>query len=329
MNKVRRPLKVVITTGDSDGIGAEVSAKALAKIKPRPGVQFYIWRSPKCSKSHLNTIDSCFNRITVNTWPEALNLHQFNPKNIIDIKSSLSPAHWVETSAKAANYGHIDAITTAPLSKTTISRAGLKDIGHTDILKRVSKTKELYMTFVGSQFSVVLSTGHIPLADVSSSLNNRNLFGSCLAANKVREFLPKNISKKPIAVLGLNPHAGEGGLIGKEEIKYKLLFEKLKEKKISFCGPLVPDAAFFPEQQKKVSVYVCPYHDQALIPFKLVHGQEEGVQITMGLPFIRTSVDHGTAKNIFGKNKAKPNSMIEAISWAIKLSKKNLDTKFK
>ena len=99
---------------------------------------------------------------------------------------------------------------------------------------------------------------------------------------------------------------------------------KIDEKQgIKIEGPLVPDYAFFKENCKKYSVYVTPYHDQGLIPFKMIHGRESGVHITMGLPFIRTSVDHGTAKNIFGQNKADATSMYEALDWAIRLSKKN------
>ena len=125
-----------------------------------------------------------------------------------------------------------------------------------------------------------------------------------------------------MALVGLNPHAGEKGLIGKfESENLKPVLTQIK-KKHSVEGPLVPDAAFFDDNWKKYSTYVCLYHDQGLIPFKMVHGQDSGVHLTLGLPFIRTSVDHGTAKNIFGKNKANPNSMIEAVDWAIKLAKR-------
>lgn len=316
-----RPIRIAITTGDTDGIGLEICAKALSKIKPCKGVQFYLWRSTKASKKELKRIDSQFKRVTVGSWPEALKKDEFDYKQIIDISSDLSPAHWVEISAKAALFNHIDAIATAPLSKLTIKEAGMEDIGHTDILKRVTKSKNLFMCFIGKYMNVVLATGHIGINKISEELSSLKLFKASLAANSIRA-LTGNKKDKPIAIVGLNPHAGENGLIGDEERKlYKTLFKKLDEAQINYNGPIVPDVAYNEEMRKKHSIYVAPYHDQGLIPFKMLHGQDSGVHITLGLPFIRTSVDHGTAKDIFGKNKAKPESMIEAIEWSINLAK--------
>jgi 4-hydroxythreonine-4-phosphate dehydrogenase len=118
-----------------------------------------------------------------------------------------------------------------------------------------------------------------------------------------------------LAIVGVNPHAGEQGLLGDEEALLRQLLGA------DVRGPLVPDAAFLPANWGLYSVYVCPYHDQGLIPFKLVHGFDSGVHMTLGLPFIRTSVDHGTAKDIFGKNKARAGSMKDAITTAIRLAK--------
>jgi 4-hydroxythreonine-4-phosphate dehydrogenase len=154
----------------------------------------------------------------------------------------------------------------------------------------------------------------MPLSRVSKSLTLRRLRSGIAAAKFLRGLAR---SRKPIALVGLNPHAGENGLLGSEELKWKGL---LKSKVVE--GPLVPDAAFLPHQWKKYSVYVCPYHDQGLIPFKLVHGFDEGVHLTLGLPFVRTSVDHGTAKELFGKNIAKHGSMREALELAMKLRSK-------
>ncbi len=316
------PYRIAITTGDQDGIGFEVTAKALAKLKPQKGVQFLLWRSPNVPKSLLRRIDSAFTRTTVETWPEALRSIPNNYKEILDIESNLSPARWVETSAKAAMFRHIDAISTAPLSKPCILDAGMNDIGHTDILKRVAKTQNVFMSFIGSEFSVVLVTGHIAIKDISKKITEENLLKACGAADRLRGLLPKKQKDKKIAILGLNPHSGEDGIIGSEEKEiFKKVLQKLKRKKIPFDGPLVPDAAFFPDIRKKYSVYVCNYHDQGLIPFKSLQERNSGVHITMGLPFVRTSVDHGTAKDLFGKNKADPNSMFECIKWAISLCK--------
>ena len=160
------------------------------------------------------------------------------------------------------------------------------------------------------------------LKDVEKKLTETVLKNTFENAQLLVDQLPAKQRKKPMALVGLNPHAGEKGLIGKfESESLKPVLTQIK-KKHSVEGPLVPDAAFFEDNWKKYSTYVCLYHDQGLIPFKMVHGQDSGVHLTLGLPFIRTSVDHGTAKNIFGKNKANPNSMIEAVDWAIKLAKR-------
>lgn len=314
-------LKVALTTGDPDGIGFEVTAKALAILGPQKGIQFILWRSENASKKYLNMIDKKFDRITVDTLSDALKI---DGPYLVDIASDLSPGHWVEETARACYKKKISAMATAPLSKTSIKEAGLRDLGHTDILKRISKTKSAHMGFVGDKFNVVLATGHLPLSQVSKHLSFSTVAEALLNANKLRKALPASQMKKPIAILGLNPHAGEQGLIGQEEM---LLFTNLysfsDEHKIPIEGPLVPDAAFFPSNWKKYSVYLALYHDQGLIPFKMVHGQESGVHISLGIPFVRTSVDHGTAKDIFGKNKANPSSMLDAIRWAIKLARQH------
>lgn len=316
------PLRIAITTGDPDGIGTEITAKALAKLKPQAGVSFFLWRSPRMSKRDLALIDRSFKRITVNTWAEALKAQPASYKEIVDINSNLAAPLWVEQSAQASHFGHLDAMVTAPLSKTAIHAAGFTDMGHTGILKRVSKTKDLFMGFIGDHFNVLLATGHLPIDEVTDLLTEARLMKAVRAADDMRKVLDKKQRSKPIALIGLNPHAGEQGLIGhvEEKIHAKVLATAIEEK-ISIDGPLVPDAAFFPKNWGKYSVFVANYHDQGLIPFKMTHGQESGVQVTMGLPFVRTSVDHGTAKDIFGKNKADPRSMVQALEWAIRLKR--------
>ncbi|MCC7404308.1 MAG: 4-hydroxythreonine-4-phosphate dehydrogenase PdxA [Bdellovibrionales bacterium] len=315
-------MRIVITTGDADGIGTEISAKALAKLKPQKGVHFILWRSPLCPPRHLRLIDRNFKRIRVATWPEALRIAPQSHKEIIDICSSLRPPHWVEMSASGCLFGHVDAIATAPLSKSEIVAAGIEAIGHTEILKRVSRAPNLFMAFVGKHFSVVLATGHEPLREVAASLTPHRLYEALAAANRLRKLLPRKQRELPLGLVGLNPHSGEGGLIGTEELDiFEDALKEARRHKIPVEGPLVPDSAFFKQNWSAYSVFVCPYHDQGLIPFKMIHGQDSGVHITMGLPFVRTSVDHGTAKNIFGKNRANPNSMVEAIEWAIRLAK--------
>ncbi len=318
----KKILRIAITTGDSDGIGTEISAKALSKIGPVANTFFYLWRSPKCPRSHLATIDRKFTRISVSSWPEALVASVKSPRHIVDICSNLPPPVWVETSAQASYFGHIDGMVTAPLSKTAIAAAGMRDLGHTDILARVCKEKNLYQAFVGSKFNVLLLSAHLPIENILKDVKSDNLERAIVAADQLRKWLPKSTQRRPIALLGLNPHSGEGGLIGgQEQLIHIPLVNKLSAAGMNLIGPLVPDAAFFKENWAKYSVYVANYHDQGLIPFKMIHGQDSGLHITMGLPFVRTSVDHGTAKNIFGRNKANPASMLLAIRWALQLSR--------
>jgi 4-hydroxythreonine-4-phosphate dehydrogenase len=316
---VKRPICIAITTGDHDGIGSEVVSKALRRVGPVKNVHFFLWRSSQCPKSHLKRIDSKFKRLTVTSWPDALKAQRSDYRTIIDINSPLPPAKWVETSAHAAMFGKLDGLATGPLSKTSIHDAGFTDLGHTEILRRVAKVDDVHMAFIGAKFSVVLATGHMPLRNVPSGLTAEKLESAIHSATRLLPLLEKSRRKKPIAVVGLNPHAGERGLIGSEEAEVILpVIEKMRAGGINLVGPLVPDAAFLKTEREKYAAYVCSYHDQGLIPFKMTHGQD-GVHLSLGLPFVRTSVDHGTAKNLFGQNRADESSMVEAVEWAIKL----------
>lgn len=319
---MNRPYRLAITSGDADGIGFEIASKALYKVGPKKNWQFVLFRSPKASKRDLNRLDRSFRRQTVSSWHEVMTTPAASHRVLIDVCSSLSPARWVEVVAQAALLGHIDGIATAPISKTTIQEAGMSDIGHTDILKRVSGTSDVFMGFIGSKLNVVLATGHIPIKSVSAKLSLPIVEKAVLAGYRLRTLLEKKRQDLPLGLLGLNPHAGESGIIGKEEQEVHIpIIEKFKKRKPALVGPLIPDTSFFETSLKKYSVLIANYHDQGLIPFKSLHKDEANVHVTLGLPFIRTSVDHGTAKDIFGKNKADPNSMMKAIELAMVLSR--------
>ena len=317
---MRPPLRIAITTGDPDGIGSEVACKALARIGPTAGAQFLLWTSPQIPKKHLRLLDGKFKRKTVTQWSDALPLLSDDRKRLIEIRSHLPPPIWVEQCAQAALHGHLQALATAPLSKTSIADAGLSDIGHTDILKRVCGAKRVFMGFAGQRFNVVLASGHVPVREVAARLSADQLLAAMQAAALLRRFLKRSLQKLPVALVGLNPHAGESGLLGDEELTaHRSALESARRAGLACEGPLVPDAAFFKANWRKFSVYVANYHDQGLIPFKMVHGQRSGLQISLGLPMVRTSVDHGTAKDIFGKNIADASSMRLAIEWALRL----------
>lgn len=319
MNKVFR---IAITTGDKDGIGSEVTAKALFRTRPQKGLQLYLWRSPSMAKRELKLIDRQYRRLTVHSWPEALKVPIGDHRTIIDIESHLPPARWVETMAHAGVSKKIDALVTAPLSKTEIVNSGMKDSGHTGILKRATKTKNVFMSFLGKHCSVTLLTGHVSIKKAYEQIDQELLEACVELTAKLLKKHSEKIQIKPIGLVGLSPHAGENGIIDrKEQAVFKPVIKKLRQKRIKITEPLIPDVCFQENERKKYSYYVASYHDQGLIPFKMLHGTETGVQVSLGLPFLRTSVDHGTAKDIFGKNKANSGSMQQALQVAIKILK--------
>ncbi len=318
----KNPKIICITTGDTDGIGTEVASKALQKLKPQKNTQFLFWRSRHTHPSHLLRLKKVFELKTVESWPEALNTINGDAKTIVDIKSSRSPANWFEEAIQAAKCGYIDGIVTGPLSKTEIQKAGLSDRGHTDILRRQNPNSKISMCFVGSLFSTVLVTDHLAVSELSTQITPSQLKAAIASANELRSYLTKKDQRKSIGVLGLDPHAGEGGIIGSHDREITAsVIDRLKKDIANLEGPLVPDVAYQTDHLKRYSVMVAQYHDQGLIPFKSLHKSHSGVQMTLGLPFVRTSVDHGTAKDIFGGDSADFSSMYEAIRWAIKLSK--------
>lgn len=312
-------IRLLITTGDTDGIGWEVTAKALHAIGPKPGFQFFFYRHLKAS--HDKPVLSRKFKLQIVTSLAQASEVPFDPKVAVEIRSSKPPAFWVEEAALACRNKKFSGLITAPLSKTSIIDAGLKDIGHTEILSRVCAVRDLFMGFMGKKFCVVLMTGHEPLIAAATSFSASKMTKAIHAARGLRSLLPPAKRKRPLAVVGLNPHAGERGLLGREEGWMKSLLETLNSEGDKIEGPLVPDAAFLPRNWKNYSVYLCPYHDQGLIPFKMVHGFQAGVHLTLGLPFVRTSVDHGTAKELYGKNKAEAGSMKDAIQTAMSLCK--------
>ena len=317
---MKKPLRIAITTGDTNGIGLEITTKALARIKPVKGIQFYIWRSKKASKKDLKTLDCYFSRHTCYDWASAMKVPGDSYKTLIDIEAPIPPAKWVELMAQSALNGSIDALVTGPLSKTEIIRSGLKDQGHTGLLKRVTGKKNLFMAFVGENFNVVLLTGHISIKKAYDQINE-DLLEECIKlTHQFKKHLGARQKVKPIGLVALNPHAGEEGIIDKkEENVFQPFLKKMKNQKIDISSPLVPDVCFQKRFWKNYSFYIASYHDQGLIAFKMAHDQNPGVQISLGLPFLRTSVDHGTAKDIFGKNKANSRSMERAINVTLKI----------
>jgi 4-hydroxythreonine-4-phosphate dehydrogenase len=218
----------------------------------------------------------------------------------------------------AARAGDVDAIATAPVNKEAFRLAGLPWSGHTDLLAHLTQTPDVAMMFYSDALRVVLATVHVPLADVPRLLS-ASLMETTIALT-ARELPRFGFERPRIAVAGLNPHAGEHGLFGSEEgASIAPAVAACRARGVDVSGPYPGDTVFVRARRGEFDVVVACYHDQGLIPVKLVaFGQ--AVNVTIGLPIIRTSVDHGTAFDIAGKGIADPESMIAAVLLAAQLA---------
>lgn len=214
-----------------------------------------------------------------------------------------------------------DALVTAPVNKAAVRSAGVSDFqGHTEYLAGKTGTKDYAMMFVGENLKVTLVTRHVALSRISRSITPEAVYRSIFLTHKyLKNFF--GIRDPRIGVCGLNPHAGEGGAFGDEEIKVIApAVKKANHRFKNILGPLPADTVFHDAINGKFDACIAMYHDQALAPFKMLYFKD-GVNLTLGLPFIRTSPDHGTAFDIAGKGIADPTSMIEAIRLACRLSR--------
>ena len=313
-------MRIVITLGDPNGIGAEVTLKALEHVVTSCSI--ILVGNAACLQN------TPYHKI------EHPNEAEVGTLNFFEIKHSSFVHQWGEKSEKAGKIaiesvrvatqwaidGLVAALVTAPLSKETVHAAGFLDfIGHTEFIAAMCNTEKVLMTMVCDDLRVALASTHIPLKAVATTLNPAVLTQTITLFHKS---LQKDFGfKNPrIAVLGLNPHAGDGGVLGKEEIEWiHPTIEKLQENGIQATGTYAADGFFGLKMYQDFEGVVALYHDQGLIPFKTI-AFERGVNFTAGLPIIRTSPDHGTAFNIAGKGIADERSMVEAVSLAIHLA---------
>lgn len=318
---------IAITTGDPDGVGFEVAAQSLFEIGPQKNTFFFLFRDSKQEKKqnrYFKLLDKKFARLTFKTVQAALAFYDLlkqakslDSNFLFDLALEESAADWVIMCTRLCHVGQFTSLVTGPLSKTLIKDSGYNYVGHTGIFRHYYPQSHFFMGFKGEHFNVVLMSDHVALKDVEKSVDNPKLlklyFNACL---KFKKQLAK---PKKLALLGLNPHAGEKGIIGGFEKKLlsSAWYKKSYAKKLA--GPLSADGAFLKKNWDQFSTYLALYHDQGLVPFKTIHGPDSGVHITLGLPFVRTSVDHGTAKELFNKNRAVHLSMRDAILYNIRL----------
>jgi 4-hydroxythreonine-4-phosphate dehydrogenase len=223
----------------------------------------------------------------------------------------------VKKAVSLAQEGKVQAVVTAPISKEALRMAGYSWPGHTEMLAELTGTKDFTMMLVGGSLRVILVTIHVAIEDVPGLITRDAVLHALRLAGRAAHMLDMDAPK--IAVAGLNPHAGEEGMFGKEEKDVITpAIEDAKSEGIPASGPYPPDTVYFRAARGEFDMVVSMYHDQGLIPLKLL-AFEEGVNVTVGISIIRTSPDHGTAYELAGKGKANPSSMIEAIKLALRL----------
>ncbi|WP_326981140.1 4-hydroxythreonine-4-phosphate dehydrogenase PdxA [Chryseobacterium sp. MYb264] len=329
MSPKNHKVRVGISIGDFNGIGPEIIMKCL---KDKTITDFFtpvIFGSGKLFTYQKNIfkLNLNFNYINEPSQAQAGKLNMVNlVKDNVNVElgkpteeSTKMAIDSLEAATEALIKGDIDVIVTAPINKDEMVKMGFKHTGHTGYFEEKFNKKGL-MFLVTEDLKVAVSTHHIPISKVAESISKEKIKKQIRMLNQtlIEDF---NISKPKIAVLGLNPHSGDGGVIGTEEIEIiEPAIRELSDNGILTFGPFPADSFFQPNKYKSFDAVLAMYHDQGLAPFKTL-AYEEGVNYTAGLPFIRTSPDHGVAYDIAGKNLADEQSFMESIFTAIKVFK--------
>jgi 4-hydroxythreonine-4-phosphate dehydrogenase len=318
--------KIGISLGDPGGIGPEVTLKALASKNSLPEAHYVLFGSSFIIEEEKRTLSSSLDVEIL----EKLENSGSSWLSLLEVKNPLSSLRkgspsqengeasfqFFKEAVEAAKKGKIQSLVTAPISKKSWKLAGLKWRGHTDYLSQIYS--QAIMCFWSPKIKVALFSSHLPLKEAVEKIKEENLLDFILSLHQSLEKI--HPGKYRLLVAGLNPHAGEDGFLGSEEIQEIIpAVNRAQEKGIKISGPYPPDVVFRESLNKPDLIVIALYHDQGLIPFKL-QAFEKGVNLTLGLPFVRTSPDHGTAFDIAGRGKANPQSMIEALKLAQALS---------
>jgi len=323
--------KIALTLGDPSGIGPEVIVKALNKISAQNGDLPLIIGDTKTiidaseqmdfkfsikSIQNISSLDNESDQLFI-LDNEKYKDHVFlKGKN--SIESGLASHEWVEIATDLAIDKKVDAICTAPINKESWQMANFKDIGHQEIFKRKSNSNYVATMLVSGKLRCMHLSTHLPLSEACNYVTTENVERAIRLTQK--HFVEWGFKSPRIGVAALNPHASDGGLIGnteKEEILPAII--NCQKEGFNVTGPHPADSVFYDAINDKYDVVVVMYHDQGHIPIK-VYGFEQSISVNLGVSFIRTSVDHGTAFDIVGKNIADPTSMIEAINLASNLA---------
>jgi 4-hydroxythreonine-4-phosphate dehydrogenase len=302
--------RIGITLGDPSGIGPEIVARALASAAPALRQRLTVF----CDRALLERGAAIAGTpvpgdVTIVDRAELDPEHA--PAGAPTAMGGLAQVAYLEAAVAAAHAGEIAGVVTAPICKTTARAAHFEFVGHTDFLAARLRASRVAMMFVGPRLKVVLATTHIAIAEVPAALTIDGVASAALMAVEAlrRDFA---IPRPRVGVLGLNPHAGEGGLFGSEDADVIApAIEQCRRQlggDVELAGPLVPDVAF----RQSYDLFVAMYHDQGLIPVKLLDF-DSTVHLTLGLPIVRTSPDHGVAYDIAGKGLASPASFVAAL----------------
>lgn len=330
MEELNKPT-IAITIGDVNSISPEIIIKALEDpriIKMMTPVVYGSGKILSYYRKALNIRDFNYFQLknleelsdkklnVLNLWEETVNITMGQSSEEAGKYAFIS----IKKAVEDAIAGKVDAIVTAPINKHNIQSEEFKFAGHTEYLAKEAGVKDSLMLLVDGDLRVGVVTGHIPIKEVSEKVTAEKIDSKLdvLEKSLKHDF---GIKKPRIAVLGLNPHAGDGGVIGSEEEEMmKPLIEKRKEKGKLVFGPFPADGFFGNQQYKNFDAVLAMYHDQGLIPFKTL-AFSNGVNFTAGLPFVRTSPDHGTAYDLTGKGLADETSMRQALFLAIDIIK--------
>ena len=328
-------LVVGITQGDSNGIGYEVIIKALADERILDSFTPVIYGSSKLMGFYRKTLHN-IGPMEINVIGSAADAKQrkINLVNCLPDNIYAEPGQSTPDSAKAAikslevavkdlKDNQIDVLVTAPINKRAMSSEGFSNTGHTEYLQKEFGADDVTMIMVSDQLKIGVVTGHIPLRDVPKSISKASILGKLriMKASLQRDF---GVPDPKIAVLGLNPHCGDGGLLGDEEQNIILpAVQEANKEGIQAFGPYSPDGFFGLGNYSRFDATLAMYHDQGLAPFKAL-AFSDGVNFTAGLPIVRTSPDHGTAYEMAGRDEADPRSMMSAIYTAIDIFRKRL-----
>ncbi|BDS15427.1 4-hydroxythreonine-4-phosphate dehydrogenase PdxA [Aureispira anguillae] len=330
-----KKLKIGISVGDINGIGLEVILKTLADKRILNWCTPVLYGSTKVASYHKNII-----KVKDLTLHNTNDIHSINPNavNVINcwlenVKITLGKCtadggkyatFSLEQATEDLKEGHLDALVTAPINKKAMQLSGFAYPGHTEYLTHKFNAKENLMLMINESLRIGLITNHLPLSQVASTITKELILQKIELMNQSLK-MDFGIDKPAIALLGLNPHAGDDGVLGNEEIEIILpAIEAAKKKGILVIGPYAADGFFGSGNYSNFDGILAMYHDQGLVPFKAL-SFGNGVNFTAGLPIIRTSPDHGTGFEIAGKNNANPQSFREALYQAIDSAKQRAD----